>query len=97
MLASTKIVDVAEFFSYSCLMSPEQCRAARAWLGLSQDDLANGAGVSNSTVRDFEAGRRAPIPATLAAMKAVLEKRGIAFVGGESKPLGITFQANAKR
>lgn len=70
-------------------MTPEQCRAARAWLNLSQDALASAASVSNSTVRDFEAGRRVPIAATLAAMKVGLEKRGIAFVEGDAK--GISF------
>ncbi|PNG26437.1 XRE family transcriptional regulator [Methylocella silvestris] len=71
-------------------MSPEQCRAARAWLGLSQDELASAAGVSNSTVRDYEAGRRTPISNNLKAIQAVLEKRGIAIIDGE--PSGITFR-----
>ncbi|MGB7126610.1 MAG: helix-turn-helix transcriptional regulator [Methylovirgula sp.] len=61
-------------------MSPEQCRAARAWLGLSQDDLASAARVGNSTIRDFEAGRREPIANNLTAIQAALEKRGIVFV-----------------
>ena len=72
-------------------MTPEQCRAARAWLQLSQDDLASAASVSNSTVRDYEAGRRKPIAATLGAMKAELEKRGIAFVDGDGAR-GITYK-----
>ena len=67
-------------------MTPAQCRAARAWLNLSQDALASASNVSNSTVRDFEVGRRVPIAATLAAMKAALEKQGIAFVeDGDAK------------
>jgi DNA-binding transcriptional regulator YiaG len=77
-------------------MSPEQCRAARGWLDLSQSDLASAANVSLSTVRDFEKGRRVPIPNNLKAMEAVLEARGIAFVDGETQ--GITFtKANEKR
>jgi DNA-binding transcriptional regulator YiaG len=71
-------------------MTPEQCRAARAWVGLSQDDLAIAAHVGTSTVRDFEAGRRAPIANNLAAIQAVLEKKGISFVDGE-KTSGIAF------
>lgn len=69
-------------------MTPEQSRAARAWLDMAQDELAVAAGVSNSTVRDFEKGRRTPIAATLAAMRRVLEERGIAFVEDE-KTCGI--------
>ena len=61
-------------------MSPEQCRAARAWLGWSMDDLAKHAAVSNSTIRDFEAGRRFPIPNNLTAMRRALETEGITFI-----------------
>jgi DNA-binding transcriptional regulator YiaG len=60
-------------------MSPEQCRAARAWLGLPQDALAKSANVGVSTVRDFEATRRVPTRNNLAAMQAVLEKGGVSF------------------
>ena len=90
---STQIVgvDVIRGGRYLPHMSPEQCRAARAWLQLSQDDLASAASVSNSTVRDYEAGRRKPIAATLGAMKAELEKRGIAFVDGDGAK-GITYK-----
>ena len=73
-------------------MSPEQCRAARAWLDWSQDDLANKAQVSNSTVRDFEAGRRMPITNNLTAMRRALEEAGIKFLFSghkEAKPWGI--------
>ncbi|MGO4869021.1 MAG: helix-turn-helix domain-containing protein [Roseiarcus sp.] len=72
-------------------MTPEQCRSARAWLDLSQDELAAAAHVSQSTVRDFEKGRRVPIANNLEAMKAVLEAKGIAFVSGDNA-LGITFR-----
>ena len=70
-------------------MMPEQCRAARAWLNWKQDDLASAASVGLSTIRDFEAGKRSPIAATLGAMKAALEREGIAFEGG--KTVGISY------
>lgn len=69
-------------------MTPEQCRAARAWLNWPQDALAKAASVGVSTVRDFEAGRREPTRNNLAAMKAALETGGIAFVENDLQ-LGI--------
>jgi ribosome-binding protein aMBF1 (putative translation factor) len=77
-------------------MTPEQSRAARAWLDWSQEELAAKASVSLSTVRDFEKGRREPISNNLAAMKAALESGGISFVEGGGA-LGITFTKRAKR
>lgn len=61
------------------VMTPEQCRAARGWLDISQSDLADAGGVSLSTVRDFEKGRRVPIGNNMNALVAALEKQGIQF------------------
>ena len=73
-------------------LTPEQCRAARGWLDWSQNDLAAAANVSQSTVRDFEKGRRIPIANNLEAMKAALEARGISFhSAADSEALGIAY------
>jgi transcriptional regulator with XRE-family HTH domain len=61
-------------------MSPEQCRAARGWLGWTQQELARRAGVGLSTVRDFENGDRTPIPNNLAAITRAIEEAGIRLV-----------------
>jgi DNA-binding transcriptional regulator YiaG len=61
-------------------MTPAQCRAARAFLDISQPELATAASVGVSTVRDFEAGRRAPMLQNLKAIQVALEARGIGFV-----------------
>jgi len=58
-------------------MSPEQCRAARGWLGWTQQELARRAGVGLSTVRDFENSDRTPIPNNLAAITRAIEEAGI--------------------
>ena len=72
------------------MLSPEQCRAARAWLGWSQDDLAKRASVGLSTLKDFENGKRSPMRNNLEAIRAALEGAGIRLTYTEDgKPVGI--------
>jgi transcriptional regulator with XRE-family HTH domain len=61
------------------ILSPEQCRAARGLLAWSQDQLAKRASVGNSTVRDFEKGRRVPTAEYLATVRNALEDAGVVF------------------
>ena len=72
-------------------MSPDQCRAARAWLNIRQDELAAAAGVGVSTVKDFENAKRIPIGNNLTAIRVALEARGIGFVSADGRPCGITY------
>jgi len=70
-------------------MIPEQCRAARAWLNWSQQQLAERASVGLSTVRDFEAGRRQPIANNVAAIRRALEQADIELIDEKGQPVGI--------
>lgn len=71
-------------------MSPEQVRAARGWLGWSQQVLAQHAHVGLSTVKDFENGNRTPIANNLAAIQKALEGAGIELVfDPKGKPKGV--------
>ncbi len=54
---------------------------ARAGLGITAEDLAERAGVSKATISDFELGKRAPYPHTVAAIRAALESSGVDFLG----------------
>lgn len=63
------------------MISPAQSRAGRALIDWSQGDLAKAAGVSLSTIADFERGRREPIANNLAAIRAALEQGGVTFQG----------------
>jgi transcriptional regulator with XRE-family HTH domain len=65
-----------------CVASREQCLKARAWLGWTPGQLALRAHVSDSTVRDFESGRRTPIGSNLGAITGALEAAGLSFKNG---------------
>ncbi|PZP42640.1 MAG: transcriptional regulator [Azospirillum brasilense] len=65
-----------------------QCRAARALLDWTQDDLAERAEVSRSTVRGFEGGQHELQRSTGTAIRRALEEAGIIILerdaaGGE--------------
>lgn len=70
------------------LLTPAQCRAARALLGWTQAILADRAGVARRTIAHFEVGRRVLLVRTRREIAATLERAGIEFVwpmqtGGE--------------
>ena len=64
-------------------ISAAQCRSARALLGWSIAKLASAASVSASAIDDFEAERRAPVPAVAGPIRRAFEPVGVAFLPGE--------------
>ena len=60
-------------------LTPEDVRAARALAQWSQDDLAKAAGVSVSTIADFEKAVRKPIANNLDAIRRAFERVHIEF------------------
>jgi transcriptional regulator with XRE-family HTH domain len=73
------------------MITPEQCRAARGWLDWTQEELAQRASLSLSTVRDFEKRRRVPITNNLSAISAAFEAVGVLSVFREDgSPCGIS-------
>jgi transcriptional regulator with XRE-family HTH domain len=57
-----------------------QCRAARALMGWSQDDLEAASKVAKKTIADFERQARQPHARTLAAIRSALETAGVIFI-----------------
>lgn len=62
------------------LLTPNLCRAARALLGWSQDQLADASAVATKTIADFERQARAPYSRTLRDIRTALEDAGIQFI-----------------
>ena len=72
------------------VISPEQSRAARGWLGWSQDELAKQANVALRSVASFERGEIMPRRNNVAAIQRVIEHAGLHLLfDGVGKPAGI--------
>ena len=70
-------------------MTPAQCRAGRALLGISQDQLAAMSGVAKRTIVNFESEQRAPFGRTLEALRVSLEAAGVIFVASNGEGAGV--------
>lgn len=71
------------------IIMPEQCRAARALLGWSQDQLSAASKVAKATIANFEAGKRSPYERTLADMRDALEAAGVLFIAENGGGAGV--------
>ncbi|QFR32853.1 helix-turn-helix transcriptional regulator [Ancylobacter sp. TS-1] len=68
-------------------LAPEQCRAARGLLNWTQEHLAERAGVSRSTVRDFERHRHVLHRGTESMLVRTLQDAGVMLLPpGEHGP-----------
>lgn len=74
---------------------PEQCRAARGLLDWTQEELAGLAGVSRSTVRDFECGRHGLHRATETSLIKTFEEAGVYLVS-DKRELGIGLRRKSR-
>jgi predicted transcriptional regulator len=64
-------------------MSPAQCRAARALIGMKQSEFARAAVVPRGVIVDFEVSPLPPKPAYLEAIQRTLESAGVEFTNGD--------------
>jgi transcriptional regulator with XRE-family HTH domain len=70
-------------------IAPEQCRAARALLAWSQDDLADKAKIAKKTLQLFELGQREPYARTLDLLRHALEAAGVEFIDENGGGAGV--------
>ncbi len=73
-------------------VKPAQCRAARALLEWSQNELAEQSGVGIVTVHQFEAGATQPRRATLDVIRRAFERAGIEFIDQNGGGAGVRFK-----
>lgn len=71
---STIMVEVSGSLA---LLTPATCRAGRALVDLTQEGLAERAGVGRSTIRDFEKGRHALHRSTEQSILRTLREAGV--------------------
>lgn len=78
------------------MITPGQCRAARALIGWSQQELANQAGVGIMTVHQLEKDGSQSRRATLEVVQRALESAGIEFIEENGGGAGVRLR-KAKR
>ena len=61
--------------------TPQQCRAARALLGISQDALAKGSGVSKRAISYFEKEEMQLNKVNRDSVREFFEREGVLFIG----------------
>jgi transcriptional regulator with XRE-family HTH domain len=66
------------------MITPAQCRAARALLNWSQQQLADASKAGVVTIRNFEGGKSSPINSTLEVLRRALESAGVEFTDGNA-------------
>jgi len=61
------------------LISPAQCRAARAWLNWTQAELAQRSQVGLSALKDFERGNRRTLSSIRGQLQRTFEAASVEF------------------
>jgi predicted transcriptional regulator len=79
------------------VITPEQCRAARALLAWSQQDLADKSGVGIVTVHQLEAGTSQPRRATVDVVRRAFEAAGVEFIEENGGGPGVRLKKSHKK
>ena len=77
-------------FLASCgMITAAQCRAARALIEWSQQDLAQRAGIGTVAVHQLENGTSSPHRATLNVVRRAFEAAGVEFIDENGGGVGV--------
>ncbi|MEP3429987.1 MAG: helix-turn-helix transcriptional regulator [Roseibium sp.] len=71
------------------MINAKQCRAARAWLYWSQDDLAEKSLVSKRTIAAFELEKSVPHDRTLRDLQRAFEDVGLCLIMDGMRGIGL--------
>jgi transcriptional regulator with XRE-family HTH domain len=77
-------------------MTPAQCRAARALLGITQPKLAQESGLGLSTIVDFEKMRRHVSDEVVEAIRIALKRTGVEFIDENGGGLGVRLRQRSR-
>jgi DNA-binding XRE family transcriptional regulator len=86
---SIRVNEFRVWYTKGMNITPALSRAARGLLDWSQSELGAHSNLSESTIRDFEKGRRVPGPNNLAAIQHALEAAGVIFVAENGEGPGV--------
>ena len=78
-------------------ISPDQCRAARALLGWTQDDLETAARVAKKSIADFERGAQIPFKRSLDDIQAAFEANGVQLIPENGGGAGVRLKVAIAR
>lgn len=71
------------------MITPAQCRAGRALIEWSREQLADISRVALRTIVDFERGARSPREVTLLAIERALAEAGVLFIDQNGNGPGV--------
>ena len=71
------------------MINARQCRAARAWLSWSQDELAKESMVSKRAIANFESENTVPQDRTLRDLQRAFEDAGLSFIMDGMRGIGV--------
>jgi predicted transcriptional regulator len=76
------------------MLNGPQIRAARAWLDLSQEELAEITGVAKRTIARIEKSLTVPHDRTLREIQQALESRGVVFIFESGVGIGLHMRSS---